>query len=228
VIVGSVKKSIAAMAPVISRKASQRLAGSGFSAFAFIHGKSFVPTYRTEAGEARLWMRPARPRWILGHHSEDQTLDCSWCQLSAMGFLTLEIIFTIQPEAGPMPPDHRFRGDDDKGLLPTRPDSRALPEEACRTCQDLASVNRPGVAISWRQHHRPLVNRNTSFMVKLRGAWYSSWVSFQAHTEQHLADCQWRSFDQNIRILRPGNNGGLLYPRKSAEPSPLCKACYTR
>ncbi len=31
---------------------------------------------------------------------------------------------------GPMPPDHRFRGDDDKGLLPTRPDSPSnYPEE---------------------------------------------------------------------------------------------------
>ncbi len=29
-----------------------------------------------------------------------------------------------------MPPDHRFRGDDDKGVLPTRPDSSSnYPEE---------------------------------------------------------------------------------------------------
>jgi hypothetical protein len=48
----------------------------------------------------------------------------------------------IQTEAGPVPADHGFRGDNDEGLLPTGPDSPSnYPEEFIDEAQD-----RPGTA----------------------------------------------------------------------------------
>ena len=47
-----------------------------------------------------------------------------------VAFLTLEISFQLRPEAGPVPADHRLRGDDDERLLPTGPDAPSkYPEE---------------------------------------------------------------------------------------------------
>src|ERR1700682_770046 len=70
------------------------------------------------------------PSWILGDHSEDQLSNFSRRRPSPDGFPHFGNELPVQPEAGPMPSDHRFRGDDDEGLFPTRPDSPSnYPEE---------------------------------------------------------------------------------------------------
>jgi hypothetical protein len=72
------------------------------------------------------------PRRILDDHSEDQLAhflrSLSSPDRPAGADFGNEL--PVQPESSEMPPDHRFRSDDDEGLLPIRPDSPSnYPEE---------------------------------------------------------------------------------------------------
>src|ERR1700730_6581764 len=70
------------------------------------------------------------PSWILGHHSEDQPSNFFRHRPSPDVFPDFGNQFPIQPEAGPMPPDLRFRRNHDKRLFPSGPKPlRQHPED---------------------------------------------------------------------------------------------------
>jgi hypothetical protein len=77
------------------------------------------------------------PGWVLGKHPEDQ-LPNFFRRLSSPNLRPDSGDQTpVQTEAGPVPADHRFWGDDDKGLLPTGPDSPSnYPEEFIEEAED--------------------------------------------------------------------------------------------
>ena len=109
--------------PVIKKKGQPALDCLRFSRRSFhpAGNRSFrdlETEHENLAVDARL-----SPSWILGDHAEDQLSDFSRSRPSPDGFPDFGNQLPIQLEADPMPPDHRFRGDDDEGLIPTRPDS---------------------------------------------------------------------------------------------------------
>src|SRR5882762_10863142 len=66
------------------------------------------------------------PRRILDDHSEDQLAHFlrSLSSPDRPAGADFGNQLPVQPESSEMPPDHRFRSDDDGGLLPIRPDSQ--------------------------------------------------------------------------------------------------------
>lgn len=77
------------------------------------------------------------PGWVLDDHQKDQ-LPHFFPRLSSPNLRPYSGDQPpIQTEAGPVPADHRFRGDHDEGLLPTGPDSPSnYPEEFIDEAQD--------------------------------------------------------------------------------------------
>ena len=70
------------------------------------------------------------PQVGFSNHLEDQLPHFLRGLFSSGGLPNLGNQLPIRPEAGPVPADHRFRGDDDERLLPTGPDSPSkYPEE---------------------------------------------------------------------------------------------------
>jgi hypothetical protein len=70
------------------------------------------------------------PIWILNNHSEDQLPSLLRRLFSPNLRPDFGDQLPIQVESGPVPPNYRFRGDDNEGLLPTGPNSpRNYPEE---------------------------------------------------------------------------------------------------
>jgi len=70
------------------------------------------------------------PGWVLGNHPEDQLADFSRRLPSSNPRPHSGDQPPVQAETGPVPADHCFRGNDDKGALPTRPEpADGNPEE---------------------------------------------------------------------------------------------------
>jgi hypothetical protein len=129
-IVGTVKKSIAAMASQwFRRKASQRFPRSGFLGTRFIH----LETVRSEMSNPSMtsspWMRGARH---VGFSATMRKINSrtSWKSAFVQSVAGLGNQSPIHVKAGTVPADNSFRSDDDERLLPFRPQpANRNPEE---------------------------------------------------------------------------------------------------
>jgi hypothetical protein len=108
-----------------------------------IFRRSFHPAGDRSLGEIKteheeFAMYPRRsPGRVLGDHPENQLPNPLRCRRSPNLCSDSGDQPPIQTEAGPVPPNHRFRRDDDEGLLPTRPDSPGdYPEEFIEKAED--------------------------------------------------------------------------------------------
>ena len=93
------------------------------------------------------------PCWILSNHSEDQLSNLLRYLFSPSWRPGFRNHLPIQAESGPVPPDDRFRGDDNEVLLPAKPNSPSnYPEGLIEETED-----RPRTAP--RQHSELLPKR---------------------------------------------------------------------
>jgi len=128
VIVGSVKKSIAAMASGDFEEGEPAFGWSGSLGVRFIQREIVRSEISKPSRRSSPWKRGA-PRLDSRPPFEINSRTALGVNCRPMGFLTLEIIFTIQPEARSDATGPPFPGDDDKGLLPTRPDSSSYTQK---------------------------------------------------------------------------------------------------
>jgi hypothetical protein len=69
--------------------------------------------------------------WVLRHHTKNQLAHLFGDSLSADLLHRPRNPSPVEPETGPVPPNHRLRSDDDQASIPARPDpSKQKPEEA--------------------------------------------------------------------------------------------------
>ena len=108
-----------------------------------IFRRSFPPAGDRSLGEIKTEQEefPVYPRRspgrVLGDHPENQLPNLLRCRRSPNLCPDSEDQPPIQKEAGPVPPNHGFRRDDDEGLLPTRADSPSnYPEEFIEEAED--------------------------------------------------------------------------------------------
>jgi len=62
------------------------------------------------------------PGWILANHSEDQLSNLLGCLPSSNPIPDSGDQLPIRTKTNPVPPDHRFRRDEDESLFPSRPE----------------------------------------------------------------------------------------------------------
>jgi hypothetical protein len=104
---------------------------------------SFHPTGDRSCGEVKpqheelamdAW---GSPGWILNNHPKNQLPNLLRCLFSPKLRPDFGDQLPIQAESGPVPPNHRFRGDDNEGLLPAGPNSPSNnPEELIEETED--------------------------------------------------------------------------------------------
>ena len=77
------------------------------------------------------------PCWVLSNHPEDQLSNLLRCLFSPNFLPDFRNQLPIQAESGPVPPDDRFRSDDNEVLLPAGPNSASnYPEELIKQTED--------------------------------------------------------------------------------------------
>ena len=77
------------------------------------------------------------PRLVLSNHPEDQLSNLLRCLFSPSLRPDSRNQLPIQAESGPVPPDDRFRSDDNEVLLPAGPNSASnYPEELIKQTED--------------------------------------------------------------------------------------------
>jgi hypothetical protein len=135
--VGTVKKSIAAMASRwLFRKASHRFAGSGLFGALLIQRM----TVRSEMSKPSIfnspWMRGAPPGRVLVDHAEDEFAQLFGDAFSSQTVAMLRKPRPVQLESRLMPTNNGLRLDEDQRLLPFRPKPpQDNPKQFVRGCK---------------------------------------------------------------------------------------------
>ena len=160
VIVGTVKKSMAAIASRwLRRKASQRLARSG-SLGALFHptGDGSLGNLKPEYEEFAMYPRRS-PAGVLNDHPKDQFPNLLRCRSSSDLPTDSGDQPTVHSKTSPVPTDYGFWCDDE-GVLPIRPDPPGdYPEELIEGIDARARMSKqsPRTRNMVRIHNRTVV-----------------------------------------------------------------------
>jgi hypothetical protein len=113
------------------------------------------------------------PRWVLSNHPEDQLSNLLRGLFSRSWRPDFRDQLPIQAESGPVPPDDRFRGDDNEVLLPAGPNSPSnYPEELIKETE-----NRPRTA---PLQHSKLLPKREIFQDEMPRTYQASGIVFAA------------------------------------------------
>src|SRR6266550_8970797 len=120
VIVGAVKKSMAAIASRwFRRNASQRLARSGSLGARFIQREIVLSESSKPSMRSSPWIRRS-PGWVLSDHTKDQFPNLLRCRSSSDRPPDSGDQPPVDSKTSPVPTDDGFRRDQDERMFPSR------------------------------------------------------------------------------------------------------------